>query len=407
MLNISTHGNDIYVSGNTNTPGLGTPGTYQSQLMGNSDGFVLKLNASSNRIWHTYLGGASLDAISGNGLSVDKRSNLYIGGVSLSRTNFADSPAYNTLTVSGNPFLAYFDSSGNKKWIRYTQTDSAYTGIPNFAISVPYATASGNMYYLRTQKSNMSRPLLGYNTYQNSVNNIQLYTQLFTKFTDTVGMAVPPPPVVLIPPINDSCAKATGIMVNPGPACNYTYRGITLNATTGTVPACTSGTDDDVWYRFQAIDSVHIVSLTRSSLPLAYAIYGGTCSNPGQAVFCSTNSYDTIHNLVAGQQYFLRIWTIGNNVADSFTVCISTPVHAVQVLGWNIFPVPAKSYITLLSPFTENLPFVFYQSDGKRALAGHTNGIRTRLDLRAFSGGVYHLVVWLPDGTKKTFKILR
>jgi hypothetical protein len=72
-----------YVTGYTNTPGSGFPGTASSSIQstnaGGQDVFVAKLNAAGTAlVYSTYLGGTSTDQ--GWGIAVDTASNVYVSG---------------------------------------------------------------------------------------------------------------------------------------------------------------------------------------------------------------------------------------------------------------------------------------------------------------------------------------
>jgi hypothetical protein len=74
---------NVYVTGVTDTPGSGFPGTagslIQSTLGGGNDAFVTKLNAAGTAIvYSTYLGGSGFDG--GGGIAVDQAGNAYVAG---------------------------------------------------------------------------------------------------------------------------------------------------------------------------------------------------------------------------------------------------------------------------------------------------------------------------------------
>ena len=68
----------IYVAGMTNSPRLGTPGAYQSSLMGTDDAFVAELNSSGSLQWLTYLGMAG--SSQANAIYVDSAGGIYLVG---------------------------------------------------------------------------------------------------------------------------------------------------------------------------------------------------------------------------------------------------------------------------------------------------------------------------------------
>ncbi|HNQ27085.1 MAG TPA: T9SS type A sorting domain-containing protein [Aquaticitalea sp.] len=114
--------NDIYMTGMSTYPGLGTSGTFQPDFFGGvADGFIAKFDASGNRIWCTYLGGEDTDDISNIVLS--EQGYLYVCGTTRSATNIASPGAEIEDREAGTNnmvgFLAKFDTSGNRIWCTY------------------------------------------------------------------------------------------------------------------------------------------------------------------------------------------------------------------------------------------------------------------------------------------------
>ena len=150
---------NIYVTGNALGDFAATPGAAQSQFGGgDSDAFVMKLNAAGTQvIYATYLGGSGYD--SGASLAVDAAGNAYVAGT----TGSADFPttagAYqpsghglnNVFVAKLNPMgnaLAYStyigngDDSGGSSDARSIAIDTAgdayvtgLTGTANFPIT--------------------------------------------------------------------------------------------------------------------------------------------------------------------------------------------------------------------------------------------------------------------------------
>gem|GEM_PF-3136944 len=112
--------------------------------------------------------------------------------------------------------------------------------------------------------------------------------------------------------------------------------GMTMTATQSSQaePACGSGIDDDVWYKFTATSTSHLISLSDVSFhfnggqhgtPLAgIAIYN---SNLGYIGCDNVNQKITATSLVVGQTYYVRLWTasIHTNVRMTYKIAISTP----------------------------------------------------------------------------------
>jgi len=101
-----------YITGQTiNSPGLATPGAYQSNSAGSFDGFVMKISPDgSQRLYTTYLGGSGSDQPFG--IAVNTTGNAYVTGV----TGSADFPVPNGFDTSlgggVDGFLAKLNDSG-------------------------------------------------------------------------------------------------------------------------------------------------------------------------------------------------------------------------------------------------------------------------------------------------------
>lgn len=73
---------DVYVVGMTNSPGLGTSGSYQPDLKGTDDAFVAELSPSGSLSWFTYLGTAG--SSQANSVYVDAAGGIYLAGYTTS-----------------------------------------------------------------------------------------------------------------------------------------------------------------------------------------------------------------------------------------------------------------------------------------------------------------------------------
>lgn len=92
--------------------------THQSQLSGETDGFIIKLNAVGEVLWGTYFGGSGEDGISS--MAVDGNNHLYVSGTTNSTTGIADTGSYQPSLAGGiDAFLAKFTADGEKIWGTY------------------------------------------------------------------------------------------------------------------------------------------------------------------------------------------------------------------------------------------------------------------------------------------------
>ena len=123
--------------------------------------------------------------------------------------------------------------------------------------------------------------------------------------------------------------EAAGAITRPTIGTDYT-RFTNLGATLS-LPACTLSADNDIWFKFVATSSRHIIrynSAGNSTYPLASQIFSGTPGNL-TSIRCyggSDNAVD-ISGLTPGTTYYYRIYiSSGSSAKTDFTTYISTPV---------------------------------------------------------------------------------
>ena len=113
---------NIYFTGATeSTNGISTPGAHQPMFGGGyRDGFLVKMNASGQRIWSTYYGGAGADYI---GARFDPFGNIMMSGSSSSSTGtvIATPGTYKPSYSGGTSdmFVAKFTTGGKRLWGTY------------------------------------------------------------------------------------------------------------------------------------------------------------------------------------------------------------------------------------------------------------------------------------------------
>lgn len=113
----------IYLAGSTrSTSGIATVGAHQTTLGGNYDAFLVKFNASGQRIWGTYYGGSSAEGNSYTsiGATCDATGNVFLCGETNSNNNISTPGAYKvTKSPSNDAFVVKFNSSGLRQWGTY------------------------------------------------------------------------------------------------------------------------------------------------------------------------------------------------------------------------------------------------------------------------------------------------
>lgn len=139
---LDVNGN-IYIVGNTtSTSGIATSGSFQTNIVGSSDAFIVKFNSSGVRQWATYYGGNGSSGESFNGISIDANGSIIVSGLTSSTSGIASSGAYQTTYGGGSYdiFFARFNSSGVRQWATYYGS-SGFDGA--YAIS---NDATGNIF---------------------------------------------------------------------------------------------------------------------------------------------------------------------------------------------------------------------------------------------------------------------
>ncbi len=138
---------NVYMSGVIgDTAGIASGG-FQNTYGGNYDAFLVKFDASGNRLWATYYGGAGED--DGRSVATDFAGNVYLAGDTYSTDSIAWKGFQDTIGgLSGgfNAFLAKFDANGNRLWATY-YGGTSFLGGPSNDYAFNTATdAAGNVY---------------------------------------------------------------------------------------------------------------------------------------------------------------------------------------------------------------------------------------------------------------------
>ncbi|MFY7664985.1 choice-of-anchor L domain-containing protein, partial [Flavobacterium sp.] len=159
------------------------------------------------------------------------------------------------------------------------------------------------------------------------------YVRSICSSTDVSTWTILAPRTFTTKPLNDDCAGAITVPVNPTRICAQSLNGSTLGATRtlpNTQPVCQGNTDDDVWFTFTATNPVHIITFSNINGPsndINHALYSGSDCTALTQLYCSAPEVSVATNLVPNQVYKIRVWTVGGNAAQfaNFTVCITTP----------------------------------------------------------------------------------
>ncbi|NRD22307.1 fibronectin type III domain-containing protein [Winogradskyella litoriviva] len=133
--------------------------------------------------------------------------------------------------------------------------------------------------------------------------------------------------VLACPPANDDCVDAIAAVVNATSTCDATTPGTILAATPSGVTegSCTGSPDDDVWFSFEALDEIQIISIINivgGTTNIDHALYEGTCGSLTE-LYCSNDAAAITPSLVIGNTYYVRVFSGGTQPETStFDLCI-------------------------------------------------------------------------------------
>lgn len=139
-------------------------------------------------------------------------------------------------------------------------------------------------------------------------------------------------------PINDNCANAIALPVNPTPSFTQSIAGSTLGGTpSAEVSDCLGQENDDVWFSFTATHTSHLIKLfdiAGTSNILRFAVYEGSDCATQTQIFCSGVNSATgfLNNMSSGTTYKIRVYTNLNmpNLFASFRIGVATPPEMIN-----------------------------------------------------------------------------
>lgn len=137
-----------------------------------------------------------------------------------------------------------------------------------------------------------------------------------------------PPPV----PVNDNCASATSLVSNS--SCSNTAGTVAGSTNSGVVVSSCGGTaDDDVWYKFTAVQPITTISLSSigsslSSSGTVVELFSGSCGSL-TSIGCASGTSSTLSlstALTVGSTYYIRVYSSGNSAiitGGDFNICVT------------------------------------------------------------------------------------
>ncbi len=204
------HGN-VYITGISYGDGIGwTSGLHAEHFKGERDAFLIKFNASGDRLWATFYGGPEKDG----GLSVctDLYNNVYMAGYTDSHEGIAYFGHDHTLNESNPPngtrfkrdaFLVKFNSLGQRSWGTYYGGEDYQQGITLEKREIGRAVCTDKDGNVFLAGSTTSEEYIAFNGHDNtfggsvdaflvkfSLNGTRLWATYFGKSEKDVGTSV-------------------------------------------------------------------------------------------------------------------------------------------------------------------------------------------------------------------------
>jgi hypothetical protein len=213
-------------------------------------------------------------------------------------------------------------------------------------------------------------------------------------------------------PVNDNCANATAIIANQ--SCVYTPASFFGSTQSSTI--CETGSHQDLWYSFVAINDTMYVGLEASNdLNHGFEVLdacGGTSLNCTNANGVSASELAEVVNLTVGNTYHVRVYNANTNFSEqSFGVCVYGDDSNIGLteedpfLELTIYPNPSDLGIFYLTN-TENIQQIdVYDVALKQVMHKETNlGI---IDLSTYNSGVYFIRCTSNEGREIIRKVIK
>jgi len=137
--------------------------------------------------------------------------------------------------------------------------------------------------------------------------------------------------ITTTPPANDNCANAIALTVNSGTTCTSSTIGNVAGATSSGSTSSCYGSGNDVWYKFTATSTSHIVTVTATNFDVVVDLRSGSCN--GTSVSCADITLSggtetiTATTLTIGSVYYVRVYNYYSTMptTTTFTICVTTP----------------------------------------------------------------------------------
>ncbi|MDE3248500.1 MAG: T9SS type A sorting domain-containing protein [Bacteroidota bacterium] len=169
----------------------------------------------------------------------------------------------------------------------------------------------------------------------------------------------------LVPPVNDDCIGAMPVQPAVPGQIPVTIATTSVGATQS-LPGCAGVAEDDIWFKFTATNSHHLITVTGSLNPVI-EVFSGTCgsltplgcfANTQAGPIALTVKAD-LGNLIPGQTYFYRTYGYsGNNARGLVQTNVSSfPSSPVNDECVNAIQIPVLADTSSQSSFNGNAAY--------------------------------------------------
>lgn len=132
-------------------------------------------------------------------------------------------------------------------------------------------------------------------------------------------------------PANDDCNGAITLPVSSTLTCATPTSGTTVSATDSGIAngSCYGVPDDDVWYKFVATATSHLITINNavgvgsSYVYPNFEVFSGACGSLA-SVTCSDISSAIVSGLTVGDTYYVRVFTEDSGDFMNFDICIGS-----------------------------------------------------------------------------------
>ena len=134
-----------------------------------------------------------------------------------------------------------------------------------------------------------------------------------------------------VAPVHNDCAGAITLTTSSSTPVRGSTVGSTQSPQASHTACIDNAHNDDVWYKFTATSSSHIIAVTETSTPTVAAVYSGDCSGGLNLMAggCAEGGV-TMNGLTPGQIYYVRVYSSSTsaNVYTNFNINIPAAAPA-------------------------------------------------------------------------------